>query len=159
MEAKLAAAEARFVELEVERRRLSYDAAVSGGDAAKQLDKLTKESATASIVIANARSAVEEAKRRLNAALRDEEMAGDRENAEAAIVIGNRLAERGKRIDEALAAAQREIEEYKQDVDALHQLGCPAPTSTAISRVCRVSADDLRDGDAAEDRAHIPFAG
>ena len=63
-----------------------------------------------------------------SAAERDEAMAAARENAEAALVIGNRLVERAAKIDAALATAREEMLAYKRDVDALHLTGCAAPT-------------------------------
>jgi hypothetical protein len=128
LEQKLASITARSIELADERRHLAFDANTGDGGAEKKLKALNSEAAHINLDIENVRSAIEEAKRRLNAAIRDEEMADDRKNAEAALVIGDRLAERGKRIDEALATAQQEIEAFKRDVDELHQLGCPAPT-------------------------------
>lgn len=129
LEQKLADAEARVVELEVERRQLSYDALVGNDQASKELARLTKESTTATIEIANAKAAVEEGKRRMNAAIRDEEMAEDREKAVRWLELAERRVERGRRIHAALDAVRKEIEDDKADVDALHVLGCPAPTS------------------------------
>ena len=51
------------------------------------------------------------------------------ENAEAALVIGDRLLERAAKIDAALATAREEMLAYKRDVDALHMTGCAAPTA------------------------------
>ena len=129
LENKLAAAEARAVELQTERRRLSFAANTGDGAAEKRLKALNTEAAHIALDIENIRSAIEEAKRRLAAAERDEAMATARDNAEAALVIGNRLVERASKIDAALATAREEMQAYKRDVDALHLTGCAAPTA------------------------------
>ena len=98
------------------------------GAAEKRLKALNTEAAHINLDIENVRSAIDEAKRRLAAAERDEAMAAARENAEAALVIGNRLLERAAKIDAALATAREEMLAYKRDVDALHLTGCAAPT-------------------------------
>jgi hypothetical protein len=129
LEQKLASAEAHGVELQTERRRLSFDANTGDTKALKELEKLNARSATAGLEIENIRSAIDEAKRRLSAAIRDEETAKAREDAEAAIVIGERLVERAAKIDAALATAREEMQAYKRDVDSLHLIGCAAPTA------------------------------
>ena len=83
-ENKLAAAEARAVELQTERRRLSFAANTGDGAAEKRLKALNTEAAHINLDIENVRSAIDEAKRRLAAAERDEAMAASVENAEAA---------------------------------------------------------------------------
>ena len=128
LENKLAAAEARAVDLQTERRRLSFAANTGDGAAEKRLKALNTEAAHINLDIENVRSAIDEAKRRLAAAERDEAMAAARENAEAALVISNRLVERAAKIDAALATAREEMLAYKRDVDALHLTGCAAPT-------------------------------
>ena len=85
LENKLAAAEARAVELQTERRRLSFAANTGDGAAEKRLKALNTEAAHINLDIENVRSAIDEAKRRLAAAERDEAMAAARENAEAAL--------------------------------------------------------------------------
>lgn len=129
LENKLAAAEARAVELQTERRRISFDANTGDGAAEKRLRALNADAAHINLDIENVRSAIDEAKRRLAAAERDEAMAAARDNAEAALVIGNRLVERAEKIDAALATAREEMLAYKRDVDALHITGCAAPTA------------------------------
>ena len=116
------------MDLQTERRRLSFDANTGDGAAEKRLKALNTEAAHINLDIENIRSAIDEAKRRLAAAERDEAMAAARENAEAALVISNRLVERAAKIDAALATAREEMLAYKRDVDALHLTGCAAPT-------------------------------
>ena len=102
LENKLAAAEARAVELQTERRRLSFDANTGDGAAEKRLKALNTEAAHINLDIENVRSAIDEAKRRLAAAERDEAMAAARENAARAAEVADSIAARGKRIDAAL---------------------------------------------------------
>ena len=123
------AAEARAVDLQTERRRLSFAANTGDGAAEKRLKALNTEAAHINLDIENVRSAIDEAKRRLAAAEHDEAMAAAGENAEAALVIGNRLLERAAKIDAALATAREEMLAYKRDVDSLHLTGCAAPTA------------------------------
>jgi hypothetical protein len=136
LEGKAAAAEARAVELQTERRRLSFDANTGDETARKALDKLNKEAATAGLEVENIRSAIEEAKRRLSAAERDEAMAAARENAGRAAEIADRIAERGPRIDEAFVKARAELEGLKSDVDELHKLGITHPRGEQLEVLC-----------------------
>ena len=129
LENKLAAAEARAVELQTERRRLSFAANTGDDAAAKKLKSLNTEAAHINLDVENVRSAIDEAKRRLAAAERNEAMAASVKNAEAALVIGDRLLERAAKIDAALSTAREEMLAYKRDVDALHMTGCAAPTA------------------------------
>jgi hypothetical protein len=129
LETKLAAAEARAVELATERRRISFAANTGDADARKALDRLNKEAATAGLEIENIRSALEEAKRRLAEAERREAMAQGAENASRWLEIAERRVERGKRIHAALEVVRQDIEDDKADVDELHVLGCASPTS------------------------------
>jgi predicted nucleic acid-binding Zn-ribbon protein len=126
LEQKLAAAEARVVEMSTERRRIAYAATTGDADAKRALDKLNKESAVAGLDIENVRSALDEAKRRLAEAERAESMAAATENAEAALVIADRLVERAAKIDAALATAREELHAYKHDLQGLHLAGCAA---------------------------------
>ena len=117
------------MDLQTERRRLSFAANMGDGAAEKRLKALNTEAAHINLDIENVRSAIDEAKRRLAAAERDEAMAAARDSAEAALVIGDRLLERAAKIDAALATAREEMLAYKRDVDALHLTGCAAPTA------------------------------
>ena len=69
----------------------------------KRLNTLNKEAATA-LDIENIRSAIEEAKRRLQAAERDEAMAAARENANEAVKLAAELAQLGHGIDADFAS-------------------------------------------------------
>src|SRR5579872_6550140 len=95
LENKLAAAEARAAELQAERRRLSFDANTGDGSAEKKLKALNTESAHITLDIENLRSALEEAKRRLAAAERDEAMAEARANAVRVRELAESIAARG----------------------------------------------------------------
>ena len=124
------------MDLQTERRRLSFDANTGDTKALKELEKLNARSATAGLEIENIRSAIDEAKRRLSAAIRDEETAKAREDAEAALVIAERLVERGAKIDSALREASEQLAAYKTDVDMLGQLGCVAPSGQQFRVYC-----------------------
>ena len=72
-------------------------------------------------------------------------MAASVENAEAALVIGNRLLERAAKIDAALATAREEMLAYKRDVDALHLTGCAAPTAQQFLTFGGLGGDHIYD--------------
>jgi hypothetical protein len=133
LESKFAAAEARAVELQTERRRLSFAANTGDGAAEKRLKALNTEAAHINLDIENIRSAIEEATRRLAAAERDEAMAAAKENALAARKLADSIAARGKRIDAAFDAARAELEGLKSDTDELHKLGFTHPRGEQIS--------------------------
>ena len=132
LENKLAAAEARAAELQTERRRLSFDANTGDETARKALDKLNKEAATAGLEIENIRSAIEEAKRRLQAAERDEAMAAARENANEAVKLAAELAQLGHGIDADFASGCEKLERSKSIMDRLHQLGVTHPRGEQV---------------------------
>jgi hypothetical protein len=127
LETKLAGATARAADLQTERRRLSFDANTGDDSARKRLDKLNSQSATADLEIENVRSAIEEARRRLADAERDEQGRQLAENAAAATKLADSIADHGRRADEAFANALVELEGLKSDIDALHQLGVTHP--------------------------------
>ena len=129
LENKLAAAEARAVELQTERRRLSFDANTGDGAAEKRLKALNTEAAHINLDIENVRSAIDEAKRRLAAAERDEAMAAGREKAERALIVSERVAARGKKLDQALLTLAMEAEGLEEDLSELnYQLGIAYPS-------------------------------
>ena len=146
------------MELQTERRRLSFAANTGDGAAEKRLKALNTEAAHINLDIENVRTAIDEAKRRLAAAERDEAMAAARENAEAALVIGNRLVERAAKFDAALATAREEMLAYKRDVDALHLTGCAASDRAAILNVRRLGGDRIYDAAAGKGRSRFPGA-
>ena len=151
------AAEARAVDLQTERRRLSFAANTGDGAAEKRLRALNTEAAHINLDIENVRSAIDEAKRRLAAAEHDEAMAAAVENAEAALVIGNRLLERAAKIDAALATAREEMLAYKRDVDSSpHRVR--RSDSAAILNVRRLGGDRIYDAAARQGRSRFPGA-
>jgi hypothetical protein len=127
LEGKLAAAIAKATALQTDRRQLAFDANTGDQKARKALDTANSASATADLEIENVRSAIEEARRRLGEAERAEEMALLASNAEAALVLGERLAERGRKIDAALAIVADESKAFADDIAALNRLGCRSP--------------------------------
>jgi hypothetical protein len=129
LEAQVAAASAAETEFAVEAKRISFDALTGNGDAKKALAKIDAEEIKLRQQQRHLRDALEEARRRLAEAERAEAMAAVRENAEAALAIGERLLERARKIDVALATAREELAAYKRDIDSLHLIGCAQPTA------------------------------
>jgi hypothetical protein len=127
LEAKLVAVTAQATGLQTLRRKLSFDANTGDAKARKALDDANAAFATAALEIENTSAAVEEAKRRLSEAGRAEEMERQRENGAAAVVIADRIAERGRKLDATFAIAREELEGFKADLDALHLLGLANP--------------------------------
>jgi DNA repair exonuclease SbcCD ATPase subunit len=127
LEEKLADASARAVELQTERRKLSFDANTGDDSARKRLDKLNAQSATIDLEIENMRSAIEEARRRLADAQRAEGVALLAKNAAEATKLADAIAEHGQRADAAFATAAAELEALKTKIDELHRLGVTYP--------------------------------
>ena len=113
LEQKLAKITARSIELADERRRLAFDANTGDSAAEKRLKALNTEAAHINLDTENVRSAIEEGKRRLAAAVRDEETAQDRANARQALEIGEQLVAHARAIDAAFATAQAEMMAYE----------------------------------------------
>ena len=132
LENKLAAAEARAVELQTERRRLSFAANTGDGAAEKRLKALNTEAAHINLDIENVRSAIDEAKRRLAVAERDEAMGKARENANEAVKLAAELAQLGHGIDADFASGCEKLERSKSIIDRLHQLGITHPRGEQV---------------------------
>ena len=98
------------MDLQTERRRLSFDANTGDGAAEKRLKALNTEAAHINLDIENIRSAIEEAKRRLQAAERAEKEAENAEKAKRALIVSANIAARGKKLDQALLTLAREAE-------------------------------------------------
>ena len=156
LEGKFAAAESRATELQTERRRLSFDANTGDGAAEKRLRALNTEAAHINLDVENVRSAIDEAKRRLAAAERDEALAAARDSAASALVIGDQLLECAAKIDAALATAREEMWAYKRNVDALHLTGCAAPTAQQFLTFLRPGGGHVYDVAPGEGRPRFP---
>jgi hypothetical protein len=120
LEAKLAAASAKATTLQTDRRRLAFDANTGNAKARAALDAANASSATADLEIENVRSAIEEAKRRLAAAEREEALARQADKAERALAIAAGIEGRGKRLDAALLALAVEAEALEDDLSELN---------------------------------------
>ena len=130
LEAKLVEATSAATKLEEERRRLSFDA-LSGADAKarKDLDRLNSSSAVADFEISNARSAVEEARRRLAAAEREDQLADQRTKAERALKLADRLEQLGRELDAGLLASATAAEGIEDVLSELnYELDFRSPT-------------------------------
>jgi hypothetical protein len=127
LEAKLAAASAREIELATEGRRLAFDAETGDAAAKKALAKFDEEAFVIERGRKNLQHALEEARRRLAAVVYAEERALLAGNAERALELAENIAARGLRLDEALAVVAAESKAYAADIAALNQLGCGSP--------------------------------
>lgn len=133
LEQKLTDASARAIELQTERQRISFDANTGDEAARQRLDKANTASTTVALELENISSAIREAKRRLAEAERAEEVAQLSANAEAAVEIADRLAERGRKIDAALAIVAEQATGYMADISELNRLGCSHPRAEQFS--------------------------
>jgi hypothetical protein len=124
LEQKLSDASSRAIDLQTERQRISFDANTGDAAARKRLDKANAETAIIDLETENLRNAIEEARRRLAWAAKGEEQAKLSGNAEAAMKLGDSIAERARKIDAALAIVAEESTSYLADVVALNALGC-----------------------------------
>ena len=120
LEARLVEATDRATELQTERRRIAFAANTGDAKARKELDKFNAELSTADLEIANVRSAIEEAKRRLAEAEREEALASERTKAARAVEIADSLERRGRKLDEALLALATEAELLEDDLSELN---------------------------------------
>lgn len=127
LQSKLAELTSREIELADRRRRLSFDANTGDAEARAALDEANKSTAALGLEAENLRSALEEAKRRLTAAERDEEMAALRNNAIQAQALGESLVKRAEKIDAALAIVAAESLGFMGDISALNRLGARNP--------------------------------
>jgi hypothetical protein len=129
LQTKLADATSRAADLQTERRRLAFDANTGDPKARKALDAANAESATASLEIENVKSAIDEAKRRLQAAEHAEKDAENAENAKGALVLSASIAARGRKLDEALLTLAMEAEGLEEDLGELnYRLGIAYPS-------------------------------
>jgi hypothetical protein len=167
LESKLAAASGKATDLATERRRLAYDASTGDKPAAKELSKLTIESASVAIEHENATIAVHEARHRLasaETAAAEAEKKANAEKLEADVkAIADCIEGRGSAISKALAAFCEQYRALESDLTALRQLGAeitPARTvglsfETVLTHTCR--SVGLKLGDLVEPaRRHSP---
>jgi hypothetical protein len=127
LEAKLAAASGRAIELQTLRRKLSYAANTGDHKARKALDDANASSATADLEIENVKSAIEAARHHRSEAEREAEKARLAGNAERGREIGASFAARQRRIDAALAIVAEESRGSLAEINELHLLGLASP--------------------------------
>jgi hypothetical protein len=127
LEGTLAESDRRAVELETEATRISLPAMTGDSAARKRLDALNRERQAQELEGRNIKSAIRAQQSIVAEAERDEVRAAQRENGAAAVVIADRIAERGRKIDTMFASARMELEGFKADLDALHVLGLANP--------------------------------
>jgi hypothetical protein len=128
LEAKLAEATGRATELQTERRRISFAANTGDAAARKALDAANAASGSIAIEIENLQSAIDEAKRRVDAAERGEVREALAENARRAVTIGEHIKQRGRKLDELANGLFAEAEALREDLATLHGLGCAYPS-------------------------------
>jgi hypothetical protein len=126
LESKLANTSARAVELQVERKRLAFDANTGNAKARKALDAANSASGAIGLEIENITSAIDEARRRLAHARRAEAAAAGRENALAVIALAAEAGERGRVVGQLLTELSRELRRTFEDARSLSRLGVPA---------------------------------
>jgi DNA anti-recombination protein RmuC len=124
---KLAEFDRRAIELENEATGISLAAMTGDAASRKRLDALNRERSAHELESRNIKSAIRAQEALVAAAEREEAMAAARQNAARAAEVADRIAARGKRIDEAFEAARAELEGLKSDVDELHKLGVTHP--------------------------------
>jgi hypothetical protein len=128
LEAKLAEATSRATDLRAERQRLAFAANTGDAKARKALDVANAGFATLGLELENINSAIDEAKRRVDAAERGEVREALAENARRAVAIGEQIKQRGKRLDELATALFAEAKALREDLAELHKCGCAYPS-------------------------------
>lgn len=128
--------EGRLIELEAERSELSYAAMIEKNtDAVKRLDKVNAEIIRiVTVTLPTLRAAIEEAERREAVATATAADQDVRDRAEKARPIAERLAERGAKMDAAIAEYRLQFAGIHEDLNGLIALGVPT-ASRALVRV------------------------
>jgi hypothetical protein len=114
------------------RAVVSLDARIGDTDARKEYDKLASERNAKLAEIDDLTAALTEAKRRAGEALKTSALEAEAERARKAQPILERMAARGKALDDAIARYCAEFAAISEDVDALMALGCPVATRDLI---------------------------
>ena len=129
LEADLVKATDTATALQIERRKISFDAHNGNAKAKARLDKLNAESLTADLSISNLLSAVDEAKARLATAEHEAGLAEQRAKAQEAQALAEHASKRGVRIRDLTQELAAEISGAIGDLRRFGDLG--APTSGA----------------------------
>jgi hypothetical protein len=147
LEARLAAGTPREIELATEARRLSYSALSDNDeDAKKALAKLDAEDTKLRQSQLHLRDAIDEAKRRVASAERDEELAKLRESAQEVMALVKPAAERGQRVGELARDLCADIRSTFDDARRLTQLGAPVVNQRSLTlSLTRTILAQLRD--------------
>jgi len=126
LEAKLAAATAREIELANEARRISYSALSDGNEADKKaLAKIDAEEVKLRLTQKHLRDAIDEGRSRVRAAEVDEERGRLREVAGEVLAHAETAAARGPRIRDLADGLCSEITAAISDVRFLNHRGAP----------------------------------
>jgi hypothetical protein len=143
--AKLVEATDRAVGLQTERRSLAYAANTGDHKARKALDAANAQSATADLEIENIKSAIDEARRRLAEAERDEQLAGLRANAQQALTLADLDTADGVRLRDLMADACATIRTVLDRQRIFRSLGAAAPDRLMMLAFTRSILAQLRD--------------
>jgi hypothetical protein len=130
---QIAVLEDRQLKLGAERNELAFASVVErNGQATKRLNDINAEFVTIANDIATLNAAIAEAGRRADAAAKAASADAERKRAEQAEPIAQRLAERGRKMDEAIAVYCKEFKGISEDIDALMRLSVPVPTRELV---------------------------
>jgi hypothetical protein len=123
---------ARQAELDSERKRLSFSAYTTQGDAPRLLDELRDQMAGLDVEVADVGNAIEVGKQRVADA--KQALAGVHEQQRRDQVAAElkKLQATAKRLDESLSAFTAAGRDMVDVVDALYALGHPHPNRTQI---------------------------
>jgi hypothetical protein len=101
--------------------------------AIKRLSSINEALQRVAAEAASLKAALTEAERRAEAAQADELAARRRAKAEQALPIAERLAERGRKMDAAVAAYVAEFTALRSDIEELAKLGVSMPSRDLVS--------------------------
>ena len=114
------------------RRNVAYDAHAGDGSASKLLDGVHQEGIELESRLASITDAINEAKRRLEAARADEAKAADREQA---LLLSQALAsfiDAGKGCDAALELLVSASTDLRNSITVMNKLGCTHPSHAQL---------------------------
>jgi hypothetical protein len=132
LEANLVAASNKATALQTERRKISFRAHSGDAEARTALDEVTAASTTAALEIENLKFSIEEAKRLIAEAEREEKLREERDRARKGKSVIARAGKRGPKMQVALKSLCEELSGFSNDLQELHVLGAPATTGRLI---------------------------
>jgi seryl-tRNA synthetase len=128
-----AAAQTALTDIDQRRANLSFAAhGAADPEAKKALAKVNAERVAKLGELEEIEHARTEARQRIAAAQAHDDEAAQRRRAEQASPIAQQLAERGKKLDAAIAEYCAQFAAIGDDLDALARLGVPIPSSDLV---------------------------